>query len=231
MVPTHLPQYQQFEQAPFPWRHLFVFYRFLAGNPDPKQQEGFYYRFIYSPIQQEFCLQLVLYYRKQLIPYHVNDYHPIYAYFNDSHELIRVLYDTNHHCGTFAALSLPQPFTVRFPWHGYKASRSIVALPLKTRFFDLNGELLDRWWLQPGKPQFKLRSKFVDPWHKKLQPQASTQISFRDEAVCPYCGVRQLLDTMELDGTLFHISLECQNSHTFVAKYDATTMKMEFLKK
>ena len=228
MIPTLLFGYQKLNNEPDLLKKVFVFFRFLAGNPDYQKKEGIYYRLVYSPELEEICLQAVLYYRRQLFPYHINDYHPFYAYFDKSYQLIRLVYDSSHHRSMIITPCIPPVnLTVRFPWHGYKFGRSAVSLPFKANYFELTDEVLASWWLQYGKPQFKLRTKFVDPWHIGLTSRGNIDGNFRDEVLCPYCGDVSFLDTMDLQsGEKFHLKVTCHNKHRFVVDYDAYAMKI-----
>lgn len=227
LPPTLRPPYRMLVDIPFTWHEKFAFSRFLAGDPDASRQEGFYSRLVYDPQQSEYCWQIVLYYRLQLVPYHINDYHPLFAYFDDTYRLLRVLYDAGHHRAMLAPKTIQCAFVVRFPWHGYRPGSSRFARPLRAASFDLTDDVLRSWWLQPGKPQFKLRSKFVDPWHPGLGLGDSVaKGSFRDEAVCPTCGAVEFLDTMDLIEGIFCLSLRCPRGHRFVACYDPNLMQM-----
>lgn len=227
IVPTLSPQYELLAKAPFAWADSFTFYRFLAGNPDPSKQEGFYSRCVYAPDRREYCVQVVLYYRRQLFPYHVNDYHPLYAYFDESYSLVRLLYDQGHHVARSAPLANRNIFTIRFPWHGYHIGRTSLSMSFRAGQFELTDDVLRGWWLQSGMPQFKLRSKFADPWNEGLVPHGSTAGNFRDEAVCPFCDAIVLLDAMTLEGGVFQTQLRCRNHHRFSAFYDPTSMRLE----
>ena len=227
MIPTLLPTYQRQNKQPDNWQKAMSFFRFLADDPTADKQEGFYARSIWNPARSESCLQIVLYYRKQSFPYHVNDYHPIFAYFNASQQLTRILYDNGHHRSRSVAPSSSLAFTVQYPWHGYAVGRSLFASPLRAAVFDLTDALLVQWWLQPGMPQFKLRSKFVDPWHPGLAPSPGGATgSFRDEAVCPRCGHTELLDRMDLDGRVFRLPILCPKGHRYTVLYDAVGLKL-----
>ena len=214
-------------QQPSSWTDAFAFYRFLAGNPNPRKQEGFFYRMVFSPAWQEYCLQVVLYYRLQIFPYHVNDYHPFFVYYDKAERIIRLIYDSGHHYVALAPDVQRHTLTVRFPWHGYAYGRTPLSLPFNAVNFQLDDDLLHRWWLQPGKPQFKLRSKFVDPWHPGLIGQLTDHGSFRDQAVCPYCGATVLMDTMLLENTTLSLPVKCSNRHRFTARYDFCLMSMQ----
>jgi hypothetical protein len=227
---TLAPQYELLGKAPFAWADWFTFYRFLAGNPDPRKQEGFYHRCVYAPAKHEYCVQVVLYYRRQLFPYHVNDYHPLYAYFNESYQLVRLLYDASHHQARCAPLAQHYALAIRFPWHGYHLGSSYLSVLFHASHFDLTDDVLRGWWLQSGMPQFKVRSKFFDPWNPGLMPHDQTPGNFRDEAICPYCGAIELLDAMTLEDGIWRIQLRCRNDHRFAAVYDSSRMHLECVK-
>lgn len=231
LVPTILPKYQLVPDFSLTLLFdKFRFYRLLAGNPDRNNAEGIYIRLVYSDERQEYCLQAVNYYRKQIFPYHVNDYHPFYVYYDSNYNFIRLRYDSGHHYAKVLTETGTIILTLCFPWHGYKIGKRFLALPYKTSFFNLNDDTLRSWWLQAGKPQFKLRTKFVDPWHEGLAMQGAVKGNFRDEVHCPLCNAVELLDTMELEDTIFRVCLECQNGHRFTAIYDALSMNIMSLK-
>jgi len=226
-LPTILPEYVFSDRLSSSWIQSFIFRRFLAGNPNRLKGEGFYHRLVFSPLRQEYCLQVVLYYRIQIFPYHINDYHPFFVYYDIRENIIRLAYDSGHHNITIAPLTEKYIMTVRFPWHGYKYNQTAFSPPLKADKFCLTNDILQAWWLQIGKPQFKLRSKFVDPWHPGLTTALPSAGSFRDEAVCPYCGAIVLMDTMYLKGTTLSCPIMCPNQHQFTAIYDFCSMIMK----
>ena len=94
-------------------------------------------------------------------------------------------------------------------------------------YLPLTDTKLREWWLQDDMRQLKLRSKFADPWHPHLFPEnVSFQATFRDEAPCPICGTIAHLDAMQRDGALFTLPITCPNGHPYLARYDASTLKM-----
>lgn len=227
-VPTILDRYDLVSDPPFEWQGQFDFYRFLAKDPEPDSGEGFYYRLAHDPSLEEYCLQVILYYRVQEFPYHINDFHPFFSYYDNQFKSKYLLYDSSHHYTREIVPSDEQAFTVRFPWHGYKPGRSLFAAPLQSESFRLDDSILRDWWLQSGKQQLKIRSKFVDPWHAGLRRKhPAARGTFRDEAVCPYCGEIRHLDTMDFDGSLFSLEVTCPSGHPFVSKYDPLSMKMD----
>jgi hypothetical protein len=228
-VPTILPEYVLMTETLSSWTDSFTFYRFLAGNPNPRKQEGFFYRLVFSPNRQEYCLQVVLYYRLQKFPYHINDYHPFFVYYDRTQSMIRLVYDSGHHNIAIVPRAQQHVLTVRFPWHGYGYGKTACSLLFKAANFRLTDDILQGWWLQPGKPQFKLRSKFVDPWNMRLLTQPTGRGSFRDEAICPYCGAIVMMDAMDLKGTILSLPVMCPNKHHFSFTYNFCSMSMQSL--
>jgi hypothetical protein len=229
MPSTLLKAYQKIHQPDIEWHKNFRFYRFIARNHNPSWREGFFSRWVFNPKSDEYCVQVVSYYRYQLIPFHINDYHPFYIYYDKNFNPLRVLYDPGHHHSSVIAIkSEQQSLTVIYPWHPFEYGRKKQSLPLKPVFRDLTDEVLLKWWLQPGMPQFKLRSKFVDPWHPGLIPKdSSTTGTFRDEIVCPNCGKAHLFDRMDFDGKVFSLGVKCCNNTIITAVYDPENMIMD----
>lgn len=228
-LPTLQLDYEHVQHPDTSLQEHFDFFRFFAGNHDPLKREGLYHRIVHSPARDEFCLQVVSYYRIQRFPYHVNDYHPLFVYFDRSMSPVRLLYDSYHHMASqLVPTDRKQIITIQYPWHSFYAGRKPLSRPLATYCFALTDHILEEWWLQPGKPQFKLRTKFVDPWHSSLLSSTATQpSSFRDEVRCPVCGEVTLLDTMELQDYTFRLEVTCPNRHKYVVRYDPAGMKME----
>jgi hypothetical protein len=207
-----------------------TFNRMWCANPRKGRGEGWYGRIVHDPARQESCLQLILYYRVQWFPYHVNDFSPLYVYFTDDVNITRVIYDDGHHRATQVQGSYLKSFTVWAPWHSFQYGyrKAVIGRPLRSSFFPLTDEVLQSWWLLPGKPQFKLRSKFTDPWHPGLLTEpAGRKPTFRDEASCPHCGRIAHLDTMEREGHVFYLELRCLVGHRYTARYDALRQAME----
>jgi hypothetical protein len=229
MIPTTLPEIQKLHTIPFDWMNNFVFFEFLSGHFQPDRSEGIYKRMLYSPLVKEYCLQLIFYYRIQIFPYHVNDYLPMYIYFDEMHQMKRLLYDIGHHNAAEAAIKPMEVFTVKYPWRQFEAGKSRFALNLKPITCDLTDEVIENWWLQDGKPQCKLRTKLIDPWHPGLKPYGIMPGNFRDVACCPKCKSLELLDTMDIIEDHFHLSIKCKNSHFYDANYYYLTMRKENL--
>lgn len=209
--PTLLSKYQHVNNNNLlNWRDKFQFYRIFAGNHNKNKNEGLYFRVVYNPLLGEYCLQVVSYYRLQRLPYHVNDYHPFFAYFDSDYSLLRLLYDSGHHFASYADL-LPevQKLTINYPWHSLLPGKPRFAKPLETQYFHLSDAILQGWWFQKGKPQFKLRSKFADPWHEKLFPVFGQRGNFRDEFCCPNCDQVNYFDTMNYKDDLFTVDVVC----------------------
>ena len=228
-IPTHLPEYEIVQDAIFDWQEHFSFYRFFAGEHDPDKGEGFYYRIVFNPMLKEYCSQVISYYRIQRFPYHVNDYHPFFVYFSNG-RITRLLYDPGHHHSAYAHLGAgKQALTIEYPWHSFCSGRKLFAIPLKPNYLNSLDLVLVDWWMQPGMPQFKLRSKIVDPWNPGLFPKNTQERgSFRDEVICPNCSKIYYFDEMNLENGVFQLPVECC-SKTFIASYDPTKMKMEIV--
>lgn len=178
----------------------------------------------------ECCLQIVIYYRIQWFPFHINDFAPLYFYYDAHGRFVRLLYDKTHHTVGEVNAQDNLHIVVYGPWHGYRVNESHWAQrPLKSRFRPLTDAILRHWWLITGKPQFKLRSKFVNPWdHRLFSDRIAYPPTFRDEAPCPNCGEVFHLDTMDQPQHtgIFQRKITCSRSHTYLATYNAFTQLM-----
>ena len=210
IIPTLLSKYQRISAPTFHWQQYFELYRWLTGNPDPRLGEGLYTRFVFHPERRELCLQVVLYYRIQSFPYHVNDFALFYAYFDDQYRMVRLLYDAGHHHARLAPIRQPMRLTVQYPWRAFRVGKGMVARSLQAAEFPLTDKILRDWWIRPDKGQFKIRSKFVDPWHPGLErPENGAWASFRDEMICPDCGSVKLLDQMVPKENVLRSTIRC----------------------
>ena len=175
-----------------------------CGNPNSRQGEGSYYRYLENSATGQRCLQVVIFYRVQWFPYHNHDFAPIFFYFNSQDCLERILYDHYHH--NVSSLSVenhnrPVQVVLYAPWHAFRVNESHWAqTDLHSSYLPLTDEQLSRWWLYPDMRQFKLRSKFLNPWDPHLFPENTPfPATFRDEAPCPNCNEVYHLDFMRTD--------------------------------
>jgi hypothetical protein len=205
-----------------------------CGNPNPRRGEGSYYRYLENTNTGQRCLQMVIFYRVQWFPYHNHDFAPIFFYFDAQDRLERILYDFYHH--NVVSLSVtdhdqPVRIIVYAPWHAFRVDQSHWA---QTRFtspyLPLSDDQIVKWWLYPDMRQFKLRSKFVNPWCPTLFPETTPfpPSTFRDEAPCPTCGEVFHLDFMPTNGVdTFNLEIICKNGHHYQATYHLDEQRME----
>lgn len=202
-----------------------------CGNPNIETGEGTYYRFVERIETGERCLQAVVFYNVQWVPHHRNDFAPIYFYFDNDNRITRVLYDFFHHqVASVSESAVANMSVIVFaPWHAFRVNeRHWAQNRFRSPYIRLKDDLLRKWWLLDGKPQFKLRSKWINPWHPNLFPEnVPFQATFRDEAPCPVCGQVSHLDTMSRDGPVFILPLICHNGHRYIATYDAFSQQMD----
>lgn len=194
-----------------------------CGDPNRRKEEGRFWRCIENQQTRERCLQVILFYQVQRFPYHPHDFAPIYFYYNSSGQMTRILYDYYHHQVASLAVS-PQAETrviVYAPWHAFKTNETHWAQrPFHCSDFLLANERLREWWAYTDMRQFKLRSKFINPWHPGLFPEsAAEKATFRDEAACPVCGEIFYLDLMDFDGERYSLEITCSKRHAYTAVY------------
>ncbi|PKN94698.1 MAG: hypothetical protein CVU44_02495 [Chloroflexi bacterium HGW-Chloroflexi-6] len=228
MTDTYLKPYALIDDSFIEWQKNFKFFRFVARNHNSAWGEGFFSRILYNPELEEYCVQVVSYYRYQLIPFHINDYHPFFIYYDKKIQPLRLIYDPGHHNSNVAKIEAQtQNLTIIYPWHPFELGKKKFSLPLVPVYRSLHNDVLLRWWLQPGMPQFKLRSKLVDPWHLGLLSNSKMEAgSFRDEITCPVCGKIHLFDRMDFDGKRFSSTFPCCKNTIITAIYDPENMRM-----
>jgi len=230
-IPTVALGVRQIDADPAELLKDAIWERRWCGNPNAQKGEGTYYRYVENIETRERCLQVAVFYDVQWFPYHPHDFSPIYFYFDERDRLVRILYDYFHH--KIASLSAAELQELRVvictPWHTFRINETHWAQRLfHSPYLPLTDDILRTWWLFDGMRQFKLRSKFVDPWHPHLFPEnVPHQATFRDEAPCPVCGEVFHLNVMKQKGGIFSLDIRCRNRHAYTAIYDAFTQQME----
>jgi hypothetical protein len=230
-IPTLAPEIQQIDGNMEDLLSNIRWERRWCGNPNPRKGEGTYYRYLEHQQSRERCLQVVIFYRIQRFPYHPHDFAPIYFYFDDRNQLKRILFDHYHHnVASFPITARSKTRVVVYaPWHAFRVGEIHWAQrPFRSTCWHLTDELLRQWWSFDDMRQFKLRSKFVNPWHPHLfQESAPDQATFRDEAPCPRCGSIYHLDYMHYKDGIYQLDILCPNQHKYSAMYNTYSQAME----
>jgi hypothetical protein len=226
-VPTVLPGYQvEPDRLPSSSASPELF-RFLCLDPRPSRGEGLYVRRV-RRADGASCVQAILFYRVQWLPYHLHDYAPFYLYFDPPGRLAEIVYDAGHHRAARLSPGQADRLTVSAPWHALRPGRTPLAVKLRAAEFPLDDDTIRHWWYQKrSQAQLKLRSKLVDPWLPGLRPDGGAPGTFRDEAPCPRCGVVTPLGAMEIDGVDLLRRMRCPAGHPFVAAYRARSGAVE----
>ena len=226
-VPTVRPEYDVSEDALDALPVAPALFRFACLDPNAARREGLYVRRVVRADGAS-CVQVILFYRVQWVPYHRNDFAPFFVYLDANDALTRIVYDVGHHR---AATLLPHPdlcLTVVAPWHALRPGRTALARRLRATELRLTDDVIRAWWYEPRtEAQLKLRSKLVDPWHPGLQGIGREHGTFRDEAACPRCGRPALMDDMEVRGPDLVRPTRCPVGHPFVAAYRGQRMAVE----
>ncbi len=162
-VPTVCPGYTV--EFPSPLPPFPEFYRFACLDPDPEKREGIYTRLVSRAGGTERCLQIILYYRVQWLPYHVNDFAPAFLYLDPEGRVQELIYDPGHH----RAASVLQPrdlrLTVVAPWHAMRRrAPGPLGRPLRAAQYELRDSVIRAWWFHPnGAAQLKLPPNWWTP--------------------------------------------------------------------
>ena len=142
---------------------------------------GTYYRVVEDHGKR--CVEYILYFTIQRFTPHPYDYEPIFVYDD------RVIYDKMHY-NTGMVPGKWREFTVIFPWNSITHYKIPLSRKLELKLKPLTDEIIERWWSVPGKGQFLIRQKILNPW--------SVRTTFRDEITCPVCGKTHVISGMEV---------------------------------
>lgn len=200
--------------------------RYFLCGPPKSDEEGIYYRFIHN--QDKLCIQCIVFYKTQWIPYHPHDYHPFYIYLTADDELDFILIDDGHHFSKLIPIknakgSKPVNITIFLPDHGLTDQLNWISRKFYPKLIPLTPDQIKKWWLINNMAQLKLRTKLIDPWAPGLIPITPSKkesliyrinhliplkifqfteekllLTFRDESICPICQDVQTLDFMTL---------------------------------
>lgn len=228
-IPTVRPEYVLEFPSPASLLPSLQFFRAWCGNPNGRKGEGVYYRLVRQPSDQRSCLQLILYYHVQWLPYHPNDFAPIFIYLEPDEKVSRILYDSLHHAAATIFAPKTLSFTVIAPWHAFRYSwQGWPTTRMQTAYHAMHDSIVLQWWFLRGKAQLKLRSKLIDPWHMGLVEQSrESRPTFRDEVKCPACGRTVQMDTMQIEGSVFLKDCRCSRGHRFTVCYDSQRQVIE----
>jgi len=206
----------------FTFKNLRLNLRYFLCGPPQSEGEGIYYRIIHN--QQKTCIQCIIFYKTQWVPYHPHDYHPFYIYLDAKNCVEFLLIDDGHHFSKLIPIKknnrqFTQNITIFLPDHGLTNQLGRISKIFKPKLLPLLPEQIVKWWTINNMAQLKLRSKLIDPWASGLIPDKPTQkdsiiyrlnhlvplkmfpfaekdlyFTFRDESICPKC---QSLDTLD----------------------------------
>lgn len=188
--------------------------RIACGNPNPKKNEYAYFRILEN--DENKCIQFIIFYQWQYYPPHKHDYHPFFIYVDENLNVSHMIYDKGHHSSkVIYPTKDPLIFSITSPDHHFSTqfNSMIMTRPFRCTYKPLMPRQIMYFWKINSMAQFKLRTKFINPWDPGIQ------YTFRDEAKCPYCGNIHLLDFMNLVKNRLFLEIEC-NNHKFKAEYN-----------
>lgn len=196
--------------------------RLLCGNPG-QSGEGVFERVVYSPEHEEFCVQAIVFYWRQLLPYHRHDYAPIFLYLDRDKKLNRIVFDRGHHrARTIEPTDLPnRELAVAWPWHQFQLVRSGRFGTFVYESHSLTDEVIQRWTMTESSSQIKLRTTMVNPWASELTAANAT---FRDRSLCPVCGRPTDHDGLTTSAPdVLAGDVRCKAGHRYRVEFDART--------
>lgn len=198
---------------------------FLAGAPKSNRGEGVFARYLTRP-DGSGCLQVLAYYRRQLVPYHENDFAPVFVFTDPQQQPTVLCYDSGHHRASLLTMESERPrLTIIGPWHAFSIrtpSWLVRSFVPEVRFLD--DDRIRQWWSLTGAPQLKLRQALVDPW--AMLDEVEGQTTFRDVSYCPACGSSFLHDDMTVSASFFQKEVVCSRQHKYVAKLNVDDWRM-----
>ncbi|MFX1295624.1 MAG: hypothetical protein ACFFD2_12335 [Promethearchaeota archaeon] len=210
----------------FSFKNLKINLRYFLCGPPKSKGEGIFYRIIQNKTKK--CIQCIIFYKMQRIPYHPHDYHPFYIYLDANDNVKFLIIDDGHH---FSKLILIEErkkqktidITIFLPDHGLTNKIKRISKIFKPDLIPLLPEQIQKWWIINNMAQLKLRTKLIDPWAPGLIPDAPSKrdylfsrinhlipvklfpfakenqnFTFRDESICSKCQALETLDFMSL---------------------------------
>ena len=207
------------------FKNITIKLKTLLCGPPSSIREGIYYRIIEDVDNKKKCIQVICFWNKQIVPFHIHDYHPFFIYLDNKNRVKFIVIDDGHHFSKLLQLDNKKTIiiTIFLPDHGLTNHLSKFGRVFKPKFIPLLPKQIIKWWTINNMAQIKLRTKLFDPWIKSLIPNKipkrdsifsrinyifpfkifpgfkdDLRFTFRDETICPKCGFIQTLDFMPL---------------------------------
>ncbi|MHA1132557.1 MAG: hypothetical protein ACTSQI_02180 [Candidatus Helarchaeota archaeon] len=210
----------------FKFINLQVNLKYFLCGPPKSEGEGIFYRIVQNNDVK--CIQCIIFYKTQWIPYHPHDYHPFYIYLDANNCVKFLIIDDGHHFSKL--IRIPEnsqensiDITLFLPDHGLTNQIRKFGKKFHPKLIPLLPEQIKKWWFINNMAQLKLRTKLIDPWAPGLIPDKPSKyqsllyrlnhllpakffsfvkedlnFTFRDETTCPECGILDVLDFMSL---------------------------------